>query len=520
MDKKVDTSKLPNEPGCYLYKNKRGTVIYIGKAKNLKKRVSSYFNKKVLDSKTKALVENIEKVDFIVTNNEIEAFLLENNLIKKYKPRYNINLRDSKRYAFIEETNDIYPMFKISRINKSKNRLYGPYVSARLRDYLLDIINKTFQLRTCKRLPKKECLRYSLGICSAPCINKITKENYLNDVDSARKVLSGKTDELIKNLEKEMKDYSSKKNYELALICKQKIDSLNLLKEKQNVEKQKTYNEDIINFKISDNKVYLLVFNINKGLLENKQEFIFDFSEEFFEEFLNRYYSENEIPSKIILPYEIEDSLKLYLQSKTNKKIKFITPIKGELKNLLELVNKNIEISFFGKIETLKELKKLLNLPQVPYIIECFDISHLSGTNIVASMVQFRNGLPSKDNYRRFKLKSVSQNDDFASMKEVIHRRYSKLLLEKREFPDLILIDGGKGQLSIALEVLKSLNLKIPVISLAKKLEEIYLPHKKDSILLNNKNKARLLLQQIRDEAHRFAINYNRLLRKKSLFEK
>ena len=474
MDKKVDTSKLPNEPGCYLYKNKRGTVIYIGKAKNLKKRVSSYFNKN-FRFKNKALVENIEKVDFIVTNNEIEAFLLENNLIKKYKPRYNINLRDSKRYAFIEETNDIYPMFKISRINKSKNRLYGPYVSARLRDYLLDIINKTFQLRTCKRLPKKECLRYSLGICSAPCINKITKENYLKDVDSARKVLSGKTDELIKNLEKEMKDYSSKKNYELALICKQKIDSLNLLKERQNVEKQKTYNEDIINFKISEDKVYLLVFNINQGLLENKQEFIFDVKEDLFEEFLNRYYSENEIPSKIILPCDIEESLKLYIQSKTEKKIKFIVPIKGELKDLLELVNKNIEINFFGKIETLKELKKLLNLPQVPYIIECFDISHLSGTNIVASMVQFRNGLPSKENYRRFKLKSVSQNDDFASMKEVIHRRYSKLLLEKREFPDLILIDGGKGQLSIALEVLKSLNLKIPVISLAKKLEEIYI---------------------------------------------
>ena len=218
MNNKIDISKLPNEPGCYLYKNKKGTIIYIGKAKNLKKRVSSYFSKKILDSKTKALVENIEEVDFIVTNNEIEAFLLENNLIleaeliKKYKPKYNINLRDSKRYAFIEEVNDTYPMFKISRINKSKNKLYGPYVSAKLRDYLLDIINKTFQLRTCNRLPKKECLRYSLGICSAPCIGKITRENYFKDVDSARKVLLGKTDELIKNLEKEMKDYSSKKN--------------------------------------------------------------------------------------------------------------------------------------------------------------------------------------------------------------------------------------------------------------------------------------------------------------------
>ncbi len=519
MNNKIDISKLPNEPGCYLYKNKKGTIIYIGKAKNLKKRVSSYFSKKILDSKTKALVENIEEVDFIVTNNEIEAFLLENNLIKKYKPKYNINLRDSKRYAFIEEVNDTYPMFKISRINKSKNKLYGPYVSAKLRDYLLDIINKTFQLRTCNRLPKKECLRYSLGICSAPCIGKITRENYFKDVDSARKVLLGKTDELIKNLEKEMKDYSSKKNYELALICRQKIESLKLLKEKQNVEKQKTYNEDIINFKILENKVYLLVFNINKGLLENKQEFIFEFNEEFFEEFLSRYYSENEVPSKIILPYDIEDGLKLYIQSKTNKKVKFIVPIKGELKNLLELVNKNIEISFFGKIEILKELAKVLNLPQIPYIIECFDISHLSGTNIVASMVQFRNGLPSKENYRKFKLKSVLQNDDFASMKEVIKRRYSKLILEHKEFPDLILIDGGKGQLNVALEVLNELNLKIPIISLAKRLEEIYLPNRENSILLGDKNKARLLLQQIRDEAHRFAINYNRLLRKKSLLE-
>lgn len=520
MNKEINLSKLPNEPGCYLYKDKNSRVIYVGKAKDLKKRVKSYFNKKNYDSKTKALVENISKVDFIITNNEIEAFLLENNLIKKYKPKYNINLKDSKRYAFIEETNETFPRFRISRVNKSKNKLYGPFVSAKMRDYVLDIVNKTFKLRTCNKLPKRECLRYSIGLCSAPCIKKIKKEDYLKDVQAARKVILGNSEKLIKDYKQQMKKYSDKKEYEKALDFKNKINALEMLNEKQSVEKQKTYNEDIINYMIRNDKVYLLIFNINKGLLENKQEFIFEYHDEFFEEFLNRYYSENNIPTKIILPSEVDESLRVYIQSKVDKKIEFVIPKRGELKKLLELVKKNIEISFFGKLETLKKLKQILKLPQIPYIIECFDISHLSGTNIVASMVQFRNGISSKTNYRRFKLKTVYQNDDFASMREVIKRRYSRLIREKEEFPDLILVDGGKGQLNMTLKVLEELNIKIPTISIAKKFEEIYLPSKEGPIKLHHKNKVRLLLQEIRDEAHRFAINYNRLLRKKSLISK
>lgn len=523
MESNLDLSKIPPSPGCYLYKNKNKKIIYIGKAKNLKKRISSYFSKKNLDPKTKALVKNIADIDFIVTNSENEAFLLENSLIKKYKPKYNIDLKDSKSYAFIEKTNEQFPRLIISRINsvknkKSKKNLYGPFVSAESRTILLNNLNKTFKLRTCKRLPKRKCLRYDLGICSGPCIGKISKKEYEEDMKKAELILKGKDSELAKKLGLLMKKESKNRNYEKAIQYRNQKKAIEVLREKQNVQRTKNFNEDIINFIIKGDKVYLMVFNVEKGTLFNKIDFEFENKRGFLEEFILRYYSENKIPSKVILPNKIDNSLIEFLSYKKGSKVEAKIPKKGDLKALLDLVKKNIEIHFFGDTEKIEELKKVLNLQQKPLVMECFDISHLGGTGVVASMVQFRNGRPDKSNYRKFKIKSFNGNDDFRAMAEVVKRRYSRLKHENQEFPDLIIIDGGLGQLNSAISSLDSLNIKIPIISLAKKFEEIYLPGREIPIRLDKKNKARILLQAIRDEAHRFAITFQRQQRSKNFF--
>jgi len=525
----IDTKNLPNLPGCYIYKDSLGRVIYVGKAKDLKKRVSSYFVKKDHDLKTSAMISHIFSVDFIVTSSEVEALILENNLIKKHSPKYNIDLKDSKRYASLEITDEKFPRLIMSRGNKSGKKLYGPFVSAQARDYIKYLLNKTFKLRTCKNLPKKPCLRYHMNICNAPCVKKISEKDYIEKVRAVESILSGKTKSLEKELKQKMKKFSKKQEYEKALDSKSQVEAILWLKEKQNMERNKKYDEDIINFEVREDMVYLMAFNIYKGTLENKNEFVFDFKPDFLNEFLVQYYSENKVPKKIILPEEIGDDLVGFLRkkkgwhlrasSRTNMggKVEIVVPKKGELKELLDLVAKNIEISFFGDSEKLIAVQKELGLNEIPNVIECFDVSHLSGTDMVASMVQFRNGKADKSNYRKFKIKTVEGVDDFAAMGEVVGRRYYGIGKNRGEYPNLILIDGGEIQLEFALRELRKLKINIPIVSLAKREEEIYLPDGR-VLQLGSKSKARLFLQQIRDEAHRFAISYNRLLRgKKSL---
>jgi excinuclease ABC subunit C len=522
MQKYINFQTFPEEPGCYLFKNSSEIILYVGKAKNIKKRVLSYFQDKDHDPKTKILIEQIEFVDYIVTNNEIEALILENNLIKKYSPKYNINLRDSKRYAYIMLTKENFPRLIIARKREFiEAECFGPFTSGEKRDYILETLKRVFKLRTCVKLPKKPCLRYHIGLCDAPCINLISKNDYYEQkIQPIKEILNGKTKELSRKLELKMKKESDFLNFEQAIDLKNQIEALEWLKEKQSVERIKKYNEDIINYVIKDEKVYLMLFNIYKGILENKQEYEFDFSSDFLEQFLIQYYSENEIPKEIILPEKTDEILNAFINDRKQEKGIITVPEKGEKKLLLDLVKKNIEISFFGEEENLKDLKIKLNLQDIPRIIECFDISHLRGTSMTGSMVQFRNGKPDKSNYRRFKIKTVEKIDDFAAIKEIVERRYYRLKFEKKEFPDLIIIDGGKGQLSSAIEVLNKLELKIPMISIAKEFEEIYVPGSINPLILDKKSKALQMIQKIRDEAHRFAISYNRLLRKKSFFGK
>jgi excinuclease ABC subunit C len=515
----IDTSVIPKNPGCYLFKDESDNIIYIGKAKVLRNRVKSYFQSKELDPKTEALLQNIASVDFIVTANEVEALVLENNLIKKNRPKYNIDLKDAKRYAYILITAEKFPRMLIARKREGPGKFFGPFVSAVNRNYLMDYLKKAFYIRTCKRMPKKACLRWHIGLCHAPCIGKITEEDYGANIRKVELILNGKTGELTRELKTEMKSASDKMYYERALDMRNQLEAIEWLKEKQNVERKKRYNEDIINYIVKNDRVYLILFNVYKGTLENKQQFEFEYNPEFLEEFIIQYYSDNPVPGELILPVKVDETLIEYLEKMREGVVKVKVPQKGEKRKLMELVLKNVEASFFGHLDKLEDLQDKLDLQEIPTVIECFDISHLSGTSMVGSMVQFRNGKPDKSNYRRFRIKTVEEIDDYAALTEVVRRRYTRLLNEKTEMPNLVIIDGGLGQLNAALEVLKELNLKIPVISIAKRLEEIYVPGYESPLSLSKKSGALQMIQQLRDEAHRFAIKYHKLLRKKVIIE-
>ena len=513
----IDVETLPNNPGCYLFKDDEDKILYIGKAKNIKKRVKSYFQKDILDPKTKNLVKNIDSVDIIVTDNEFEALILENNLVKKHQPKFNIDLKDAKSYAYIHLTEEDFPRILLARRKIGYGRFYGPFVSAQERDYILHFLRKTFALRTCKKMPKKTCLRYHIKLCDAPCIDRIPKEEYSRKIENIKLILSGKTNKLLKKLDSEMNNASEMLDFEKAIMIRSQITAITHLTERQNMQREKKYDEDIFNYRIKDDKVYLILFNIHKGTLVNKNEFVFDFHDEFLEEFIVRYYSESPIPKEVIIPKVVSDATSTFLSKEKKSKVTITVPKRGEKKQLLSLVLKNIEIAFFSDTKKVDELKKKLLLQETPRVIECFDISHISGTSTVGSMVQFRNGKPDKSNYRRFRIRTVEGIDDYAAIAEVVKRRYTRLKNMDEELPNLVIIDGGKGQLSSALEELERLELKIPIISIAKQFEEIYMPGASQPLCLAKKEKALQFIQEMRDEAHRFAIKYNRLLRKKEL---
>lgn len=513
----IDLTNIPTDPGCYQFKDISNKVLYIGKAKNLRKRIKSYFQKRILDPKTEALIKKVDSVDYFITENEVEALILENNLIKKHTPKFNIDFKDSKRYAYIELTNEDFPRLLIGRLKKGTSKFYGPFVSAANRDYIIYVLRRTFQVRTCRRFPKRACLRYHINLCQAPCTGNVSKAEYQNNIKKIHLILKGKTKELIADLTLDMKMASNNLEFERALELRNQIEAINMLNEKQNMERQKKYNEDILNFMVKSNRVYLILFNVYKGILENKQEFEFNFHPEFLEEFIVQYYSENSIPKELILPEVVSESIVSFLELKRQSKVKVTVPKKGEKKKLMDLVNKNIEVTFFGNFEKLDDLREKLKLQEIPSVIECFDISHLTGTSTVGSMVQFRSALPDKNNYRRFKIRTVSGVDDTSAISEVVRRRYVRLIKEKSEMPNLVIIDGGQGQLNAAMKSLWELNVKIPIIAIAKKFEEIYLPGSEGPIKLDKKSKALQLVQQIRDEAHRFALQYNRFLRMKEL---
>ncbi len=515
--------ELPASPGVYRFMNAQGKIIYIGKAKSLKKRVSSYFAKKHVD-KTALLVREISDLDFLVTDTEVEALILEASLIRQHKPLYNIDLKDGVRYAYLKITNEPFPrLLTVRKMEKDKAKYFGPYTDGTSRENSARLLRSTFKIRTCgAKLPNRACLQLYIGNCDAPCINNISKEDYQRSVDAVASVLKGKTKMVVRQLEQEMAVYARDKRYELARSRRDQIRSLHQFSQRQKIAMYRSYNEDVLHFVDTGKQTYIQLFRVEKGQVGGKQEFLFDSGPEVVESFIRQYYSTNEIPDALIVPTRLADHnlIEAYLTKLKGKKVSVFVPKVGQKKKLLDMVYRNVLYATEQEDQALIHLRDALHLTGVPYVIECFDISTILGEYTVASMVQFRGGVPDKDNYRRFKIKTVAGQDDFAAMAEVVRRRYRRLLDEKKDLPHLIIIDGGRGQLNAAWNVLQELQLHIPVIGLAKREEEIYRVEALEPLSLPKTNKGLQLLQRIRDEAHRFAITYHRLLRGKGMLKK
>ena len=541
---------LPSLPGCYIYYNNQGEVIYVGKAKILKRRVMSYFNRKHDSVKVNVLVSQIERLEYIITNTEVEALILESHLIKKYKPKYNILLKDDKKYPYFLITDEDFPRITIVRkknMNPEKGKYYGPYTDIRAMHATLDFLKKIFPLKQC-RTPKfkdRPCLYYHIGRCMAPCQNKVTPEEYKAIVKQAELFLSGKQSELMKQIKEQMQKYSDTLQFEKAAKLRDSYNDLAKTLEKQKVVYENTkLNEDVISLMADDGIFAIVILMIREGRLIDKKDFTYEVEEEdrteFFATFFKEYYTtlKLEYPDRIVSnELEAIGEKALYeewLEILAQKKVKISYGKSAQGKELQMLADKNAKVVLdnakISKMSKIRDdfneigsyLAEKLQLKNFPHRMECYDISHIQGTNTVASMVTFINGLPKKSEYRKFKVKMTEgKPDDFLSMKEVLTRRLSHLGEEKWAKPDLMIIDGGKGQLSSVMEIIEELGISdIDVVSLAKKHEEVFLPKQSEPVILPRNSSALFLFQRIRDEAHRFASTYHRKLRSKSMIEK
>ncbi len=544
-----ETIKLvPEQPGCYLYYDKDGEIIYVGKAKNLKRRVYSYFHKQHDNVKTSVLVSQIEKLEYIITDSEVEALILESHLIKKHKPKYNILLKDDKKYPYFLITDEDFPRIQIVRkknLNPDKGRFYGPYTDVGAMYATLDFLKRLFPLKQCKtpKFSNRPCLYYHIGKCLAPCQGKVTPEEYQKLIRQVELFLSGKQSELLKQIQAQMQKYAEEEQFEKAAKMRDSYLDLQKTLERQKVVYENTkLNEDILAVLYEDGILAIVIMMIREGRLIDKKDFTY-FADnidktEYFETFFRDYYTglKLEYPDKIISKdlEEIgdKDLYQDWLKIISGKKITInYGKGRGKYGELYELALKNarnlLDNARIKKMSQIRDdfnevgsyLAEKLHLKNFPNRMECYDISHIQGTNTVASMVVFQNGLPKKSAYRKFKIRSTEgKPDDFLSMKEVLTRRLARLGTKNWEKPDLIIIDGGKGQLSSVMQIVEELGITdIDFVSLAKREEEVFLPHQSKSILLPRDSNALYLIQRIRDEAHRFAITFHRDLRSKSI---
>lgn len=523
----ISKIQIPTDPGIYLMKDSDAKIIYIGKAKNLKNRVKSYFLKNQ-NYKTQKLVENIASIEFVLTDNESEAFLLESNMIKKYRPRFNIELKDQQRYTYLRISDEKYPRLLVARRTRDgkflgKGKTFGPFTQGSSKLLTIGTLRKAFQIRICKTLPKKVCLEYHLGNCEGPCEFKDAQERYSKHVSALEDVLKGKNQMKIftKKLEDEMYQAADLQQFERAKDIRDTLIRLGSLQTKQKMEYVENSDEEYFGIGIKEHTATVMNFRMIHGVIKDSDKFFFDLvGDNSFSNFLYQYYSTHKIP-KFILVSELPENhklLELLLSEQSGFEVKLLVPTKGKRKNIINLIMKNIDlIHSTGTDPGLVELKEILDLPVIPNIIECFDISNHGEDFAVGSMSRFVGGIPDKSGYRKFKIKTVCGRDDFAMIGEIIKRRYYRLLEENSELPDLIIIDGGKGQLSAAMRSLTSLGLKLPCISLAKKNEEVYTPKNKSPIVISKNKSSLKILQYARDETHRFGVAYNRTVRKNQI---
>jgi excinuclease ABC subunit C len=507
--------EIPTVPGVYLFRDQKNGILYIGKAVNLRSRVRSYFSDTNQPIKTRQLVSKIRSIDWIVVNNETEALLLENRLVKQHSPKYNISLKDAKTFAYITLTKEKVPRLLTTRKVSSKMESFGPYTDGFTRRDLQKLVERVFKLRTCKKLPKRACLKFHIDLCTAPCTGNVTAEQYQEQVEGVRVFLNGDYEQTLERLTSQMQDASKKQNYEYALELQKQIASIRLLTQKQIVDKERGFDQDVMVFRRFEEQLLVVQMSVRKGVLLGKKEFTVAVQSQIEQEFLKMFYSENSIPNEILLNKRCWNSsaekaaLEGFLSVKRGTKVKLSIPRRGVKRELVNLAKKNIEATL-AEDDVLVELQNALELPAVPHVIECFDVSNLGQEHVVAGMVRFADGKPDKTNYRRFKIKNVSGQDDFAAMKEAVTRRYKRLLDENQQMPDLVMVDGGAGQVGAAQSALQSLGLKLPLIGLAKEHEEIYLLNETSPKKFESNSRMMLLLRQIRDATHNFAIRYNR----------
>lgn len=534
---------LPTTSGVYLMKDKDNNIIYVGKAKNLKRRVNQYFDTREKNLKTELLVENIKDFEYILTNSEFDALMLENNLIKKHQPHYNILLKDGKNFAYLKiNLKQKYPKFEITRkVKFDGGKYFGPYFNGISAKQVLDLIKYAYPLRTCNlsliKPEKRECLKYSLHECSAPCTNKISEKEYNEIVKDALEFLNGDTKKVEQILTEKMLNSASTENFERAIIYKQQLESLKLLNNKYTTQFATRVNLDVVGHYNLGENVGISILIIRNGKMIGADNFNVVnklLNADAYLNLLIQYYSTNRlIPSEIVVNENFIDCnlLEQFFLENYSKKVSVKTSLKGTKKTLQNVANSNAREYLEKSLtkENLKQertinacvkLKEKLDLTQTPYRIEAYDISNISGTNKVSSMVVFTNGEPDYKMYRKFKIKTVEGIDDFKSMAETLKRRMEELKkgedISFKTKPNLILIDGGKGQLSSASEEIRKYNFDIDLISLAKKNEEVFKENSSFPIILNKTDYSLQLLQRVRDEAHRFAITFHRSLRHKS----
>ena len=547
LDEKLNN--LPTLPGVYQFKDKEGTVLYVGKAKILRNRVRQYFHKsRVLDPRIALMVEKVSDVEIITTDSEVEALILEANLIKSKKPRYNVSLKDDKSYPYIVITNEPYPrVFVTRRVSRDGSRYFGPYTDVHTMRSALKTVRDIFMIRSCNfhidkefidRKKTRVCLDYHIKKCEGPCEGLVSEERYNQMIDHVAQVLLGKSTSVIESLDVQMRSAAADLKFEDAAVFRNRMRELEVYSSNQKIVDVELHDRDIIAVAAEGDDACGVVFKIREGKILGRQHYYIAKVEaksesEVMEALVQRYYLEsNDVPSEVVLssPIESGEAAKEWLSGQRGKSVDVVVPVEGELAKLVSMCRKNAKYLLDElKLQKMKRedfvphavqsLQRDLRLPNPPRRIECFDISHLQGTETVASMVVFEDGRPKKSEYRKFKIRSAAVGnivDDFASMREVIRRRYSRVLEEQLPMPDLIMVDGGKGQLSSACEVLKELSLQAqPIISLAKRLEEVFVPDESDPVPIPKSSSALRLLQQIRDEAHRFAITFHRSLRDK-----
>ncbi len=544
---------LPDKPGCYLMKDADGTIIYVGKAINLKNRVRSYFQQSSDHTyKTRQMVRKIRDIEWIVVASELEALILEMNLIKLHRPFYNVRLKDDKRYPYIKvHWADPFPKLSVTRnMVDDGSRYFGPYTSVWAVHQTLDILRKIFPYLTCAReitgKDERACLYYDIKLCSAPCIGAVNQEEYRQMIDDLCRFLEGRTDPIMTRLKEAMAQASESLNYEKAAIYRDQIEAIERVVERQKIISDERNDSDVIAMARSKGEACVQVFFIRSGKLIGREYFILEGTEEeenseILEEFIKQYYSQAAyVPNKVMLPQEIEEAriIKEWLNTRRGgEKVQLTIPKRGQDKELIEMAAENaretlksLEIRWKAdkdrQHQALAEIQSVLGMQEVPNRIECYDISNTQGTASVGSMVVFEQGVPAKKNYRRFNIRSVSKPDDFASMREVLKRRFTRYVTEQQEkekpgykpdlafslLPDLLIVDGGKGQLRQAIETIEEFDLQdqFTVVGLAKQEEELFLPGKSDSVRLDDHSQGFYLIQRIRDEAHRFAITAHR----------